>query len=586
MKERRRPGRLARLTSPSRGDLIAGLSVALILIPQSMAYAQLAGLPPVQGLYAAATAPILAAFAGSSPYLQTGPVAMTSLLTLGALAPLTPAGSTEFVAYAAVLAVVVGVLRLLLGVLRAGAFAYLLSESAINGFLFGGALLIVASQVPSLVEVASASASPLSAAAESLSQPFAWQLAALGLGLATVAFLVLGRRLGPLFPAVPLVAIAGLLVGGLTGYPGELVGEIPTGLPPLTLDLAWSALPQLLLPGVVIAVVGFAEPVAIARRFAAEDRQRWNPDLELIGQGLANVAAGFGGGYPTGGSLSRSSLNRSAGATSRWSGAITGLLVLAALPVADVLSTLPSAVLAGLVITAALPMLDPRVFSRQWRLSRPQAGIAVATLVATLAFAPRIERGVLVGVGLAIAVHLWRELRLHLRTELADDGTLHVRPQGVLYYASAPALQDRLVDIVARHSEARRMVLHLNELGRIDLSGMLTIRAVLDDLSLPATITDVPEHGRRLVRRVLPDSYLVPDQADGTPTSPESSSDDTETLTGDRAGCGSAERAEDEHRRKLVRRSPSTDARHMEGTAPAEEPVDQQEGGRRHGLPS
>ncbi len=505
------------MTLPSRGDLIAGLTVALILVPQGMAYAQLAGLPPVHGLYAAAVAPVLGAIAGSSPYLQTGPVAMTSLLTLGALAPLAPEGSAQFVAYAAVLAVVVGVVRLLLGLLRAGAFAYLLSEPAINGFLVAGAILIVASQVPALVDVTSAAANPMDAAATAMADPSAWQLAAVALGLATVLFLVLARRLGPLFPAAPLVAVVGLLVGGLTAYPGELVGDIPTGLPPVTLDLVWSALPQLLVPGAVIAIVGFAEPVAIARRFAAEDRQRWDPNRELVGQGLANLAAGFAGGYPTGGSLSRSSLNRAAGATTRWSGAITGLLVLAALPVADVLSPLPRAVLAGLVIAAALPLIDPRVFTRQWRLSPLQAGVAIATFLATLAFAPRVERGVLVGVGLAVAVHLWRELRLHVPAELTGDGTLHVRPQGVLYYASAPALQDRLVDVVARHPAARRLVLHLNELGRIDLSGMLTIRAVLDDLHLPVTVADVPQHSRRLVSRVLPENCLAPD-ADGTST--------------------------------------------------------------------
>lgn len=511
-------GTLRRLRPPppSRGDLVAGLSVALILVPQGMAYAQLAGLPPIQGLYAAAAAPILAAFAGSSPYLQTGPVAMTSLLTLGALAPLAPEGSPEFVAYAALLAVVVGVARLALGLLRGGAFAYLLSEPAINGFLAGGAILIVASQVPPLVDVAAGSANPLGAAAAALAQPSAWELATLGLGLGTVFFLVLGRRFGPLFPAVPLVAVAGLLVGGLTGYSGELVGDIPTGLPPVTLDLVWSALPQLLVPGIVIAIVGFAEPVAIARRFAAEDRQRWDPNRELVGQGLGNLAAGFAAGYPTGGSLSRSSLNRAAGATTRWSGAITGLLVLAVLPVADVLSPLPRAVLAGLVIAAAVPLLDPRVFTRQWRLSPLQVGVAVATFLATLAFAPRIERGVLVGVGLAIAVHLWRELRVHVTTDLTADGTLHVRPQGVLYYASAPALQDSLVNLVACHPDARRIVLHLNELGRIDLSGMLTIRAVLNDLQLPVTVADVPQHGHRLVARVLPEASVTSDRDDGT----------------------------------------------------------------------
>lgn len=499
---------------------MAGVSVALILIPQGMAYAQLAGLPPVHGLYAAAAAPIFASIVGSSPYLQTGPVAMTSLLTLGALAPLAPQGSEQFIAYAALLAIVVGAVRLLLGLLRAGAFAYLLSESAINGFLFGGAILIVASQVAPLVDARSGSTNPLASAAAALAEPLAWEWAALGLGLLTTLCVVLGRHLGAAFPSVPVVALGGLLIGGLTSYPGELVGSIPTGLPPVTLDLIWPALPHLLLPGAVIAVVGFAEPAAIARRFAAQDRQRWDPNRELVGQGLANLAAGVAGGYPAGGSLSRSSLNRAAGARTRWSGAVTGFTVLAALPVADILSGLPRAALAGLVVAAALPLLDPRVFTRQWRLSRPQAAVAAATFLATLASAPRIERGVLVGVGLAIAVHLWRELRLNVTADTTADGTLHVRPQGVLYYASAPALQDRLVDITARHPDAQRVVLHLNELGRIDLSGMLTLRAVLDDLSLPVSVADVPQHGRRLVARVLLQGRVTYD-GDGTVDVPD-----------------------------------------------------------------
>jgi SulP family sulfate permease len=503
--------------------VVAGVSVALILVPQSLAYAQLAGLPPVHGLYAAAAAPVLAALAGSSPYLQTGPVAMTSLLTLGALSPLAATGSADFVAYAAVLAVVVGCVRVVLALLRAGAFAYLLSEPALHGFTVAGALLIVASQVPPLLDSPASSDNPLVSAGAALASPDRWEPTAVALGLTTVLLLVLARRAGPLFPGVPLVAGAGLLVGGLTGYPGELVGSIPTGLPAVDVGLAWSALPQLLLPGTVIAVIGFAEAVAIARRYAGEERQRWEPNRELLGQGLANVASGFAGGYPTGGSLSRSALNRAAGATTRWSGALTGLLVLCALPVADVLAPLPRSVLAALVVAATLSLLDVRVFARQWRLSPLQACVAGATSVATLASAPRIERGVMVGVVLAVAVHLWRELRLDVETRLVDGRVLHVWPQGVLYYASAPALQDRIVDAVAQHPDATELVLHLNGLGRIDLSGMLAIRALLSDtVPIPVTIADVPAHGRRLVSRVLPGECLSP-RGGGRGTSPPTS---------------------------------------------------------------
>lgn len=511
-----------RLRGPSRGDAVAGVSVALILVPQSLAYAQLAGLPPVHGLYAAAAAPVLAAVAGSSPYLQTGPVAMTSLLTLGALSPLAATGSAEFVAYAAVLAVVVGCVRVVLALLRAGAFAYLLSEPALHGFTVAGALLIVASQVPPLLDRPASSTNPLLSAGSALGSPDRWEPAAVALGLTTVLLLVLARRAGPLFPGVPLVAGAGLFVGGLTAYPGELVGAIPTGFPPLDVHLMWSALPQLLLPGVVIAVIGFAEAVAIARRYAGEERQRWDPNRELLGQGLANVAAGFAGGYPTGGSLSRSALNRAAGASTRWSGALTGLLVLCALPVADVLAPLPRSVLAALVVAATLSLLDVRVFARHWRLSPLQACVAGATFLATLGFAPRIERGVMVGVGLAIVVHLWRELRLDLEVELVDGRVLHLWPQGVLYYASAPSLQDRVVDVVARHPDAEELVLHLSGLGRIDLSGMLAVRALLSDtVDIPVHVADVPAHGQRLMTRVLPLDCFTPPAGDPGPAPDE-----------------------------------------------------------------
>lgn len=499
---------------PSRGDVLAGLSVALLLIPQSMAYAQLAGLPPVQGLYAAAAAPLLAALAGSSPYLQTGPVAMTSLLTLGALSPLAAAGSAEFVAYAAALALVVGAVRVVLGALRAGAFAYLLSEPAISGFTVAGALLIVASQVPAVVDLPATSVNPFAAAVDAIGDLDRWHPVAAVVGLMTVVVLVLARRAGPLFPAVPLVAAVGLGIGGLTAYSGAVVGPIPSALPTLELDLRWSALPSLLVPGAVIAVIGFAEAVAIARRYAAQERQRWDPNRELLGQGLANLASGAFGGYPTGGSLSRSAQNKAAGATSRWSGALTGLFVLCALPVAGVLEPLPRAVLAGLVIAATLSLIDVRPFLASWRLSPLQAGIAMATFVATLAFAPRIERGVLVGVGLAVAVHLWRELPLHVRAELADGDVLHLWPQGVLYYASAPALQDRVIDALADHPETRALVLHLSGLGRIDLSGMLAVRALLTEaFGVPVTIADVPAHGERLVARVLPAGCVRPEPA-------------------------------------------------------------------------
>lgn len=492
---------------PTRGDLIAGVSVALVLVPQALAYAELAGVPPVHGLYAAAAAPIAAAFLGSSPYLQTGPVALTSLLTFGALAPIVPQGSAAFVSHAALLALLVGVVRLLLGLLRWGAVAYLMSLPVVTGFTAAAAILIVASQVPSLLGADADALSPAVAAAQVVLRPQDWQPATILIGLATFAVVVLGRKISVVFPWMLVVTVAGLLasVFGLVQVP--VVGAIPSGLPVITLALPWHAVPDLAIAAVVIAVVGFAEPASIARKYAAADRRPWNPHLEFVGQGLANIGAGLVGGYPAGGSFSRSALNRLAGARTRWSGAVTGLVVLGVLPFVHVLSGLPKAILAGLVIVAAISLVEVSAFRDYWHHSRAQFLVAVPTFVATLVSAPRVERGLLLGVVLAMAVHLWRESRLDVDS-WRDGDILHVRPQGVLYFGSAPELETRLRALLAAHPDARRISIDLHRLGRLDLTGLYVLRGVADqirDSGAEVEFASVPPHARERATAVLGD---------------------------------------------------------------------------------
>ena len=217
--------------------------MAILLVPQSLAYARLAGMPPYIGLYAAALPPLAAAFFASSPYLQTGPVALTSLLTFGALSTLAPPGSPEYVQLGGLLAVVVGVTRVGIGFFKAGDVAFLMSE-------------------PVGVEV---DGGVLGSAAATLGQAGSWELEAMGLSALTLLLIVGGRRLHPLVPGVPLAAAAGIVATLLLGYPGSVMGEIPARLPPITLDLPWRQLPRIALAGVVIAFVGFAEAASIAR---------------------------------------------------------------------------------------------------------------------------------------------------------------------------------------------------------------------------------------------------------------------------------------------------------------------------------
>jgi SulP family sulfate permease len=474
-------------------------------VPQSLAYAELAGTPAVHGLYTAAVATIAAGLIGSSPYLQTGPVALTSLLTFGALAPLAEAGTQDFAVHAALLALVVGAVRLLLGLLRWGVVAYLMSQPVVSAFTAAAAILIISSQLPGLLDVRTDDANPLVAAGTALGDPGGWGVVSVAIGLGTVAVVVGGRRLGPRFPGALVATAAALGLSALGWVTVTEVGDIPDGFPPLSSGLPWGTFGSLVVPGAVIALVGFAEPASIARRYAAEDRTPWDADREFVGQGLANIAAGAFSGYPAGGSFSRSALNRLSGARTRWSGVVTGLAVLAVMPVASVLGSLPRAALAGLVVAAVVTLVDFRPFVEAWRASRPQFLVAVPTFVATLAFAPRVERGVLVGVALSLAVHLWRELRLELDVWTTED-TLHVRPQGVLYFASAPSLETRVMTLMAEGPDLRHVVVHLDRLGRLDLTGALVLRSLVEDMQrahADVVIEGTQPQARRLVDAVL-----------------------------------------------------------------------------------
>lgn len=486
----------------SRADVIAGFSVALVLIPQSMAYAELAGLPPHHGLYAAGLPLIAAAFLASSPYMQTGPVALTGLLTLGALTPLAPVGTEEYARLAALLALIVGVARLLVGLLKAGWLVYLMSHSMMTGFLSAAAILIFSSQVPgALGGSAPGDLSVLPRALYALTHPGEWEAVSIGLTVFTFATIVGAARIHPLVPGVLIAATCGLGFSLITGYAGNTVGDIPSGLPPLTVDLPWEMLPALVLPGLVISVIGFAEGVSIARVFASEDRQHWDADREFLSKGMANVVAGMMAGLPVGGSLSRTSLNRLAGAQSRWSGLVTGVAVLGFLPFAPVLTALPRAVLSGIVITAIWKLIRPQDILRIWRVSPAQAAVASVTFVATLTMAPHIDRAILLGIALSAAVHLWRELTPSV-VSTREGETLTVDVSGVLWFGSAAALEDALFQQLADEEDVQRVVLRCSGLGRIDLSGAKVLSEMVEHARrarIEMTVSDVPPHARRIL---------------------------------------------------------------------------------------
>ncbi|MEH6558800.1 MAG: SulP family inorganic anion transporter [Oceanicoccus sp.] len=493
---------------PSLRDFVAALSVALILVPQSIAYADLAGLPPVQGLFAATLPLIVAAIFGCSPWLQTGPVAMTSILTLGALSAISTPFTSEYVGMAALLALIVGITRVLIGLVKAGHLVYLMSQPVLNGFTTAAALVILTTQAPAFFGVEAASGNFFSRLTDVLMQPELWSIPGMVFGGVALLVIVASKRLHVLFPGVLVAVVAGIVFQSIYDCDCKTVGSFPTDFPSFSFVLPWPRFGELLIPGIMIALVGFAEPAAIARTLAASSRRPWSASKEFIGQGAANIAAGVIGAFPVGGSFSRTMVSHSAGATSRWSGALTGIIVLAFLPVANLMSTLPQPVLAAIIISAVYPLIKFGPMIQLARTSRAQAMIAWTTFLLTLLLSPRIDLALLLGMGMGVVVHLWREMRINVSHSYTEH-TLWLEPVGVLFFGSAQGLDETLVDELSKHPEAKELILDLRRLGRIDYTGALVIHRIALEAEQAGLVVKVipgqPPQGERLLKRVFGD---------------------------------------------------------------------------------
>lgn len=474
------PG-LTTMPKPTMGDVVAGISVALVALPQSLAYAEIAGMPPQYGLFASAVPPILAALFVSSRYLQTGPVALTALLTFGALEPLAEPASAGYIALAAALALLVGVFRVLFGLLRLGGLAYLLSEPVLTGFTTGAAVLILSSQLPRMLDVTPEGDGVLADAFDALMSPGEWELAAIGFALMTLVFMFGGRKLHALFPGVLVAVIVGIVISAAAGYSGSTVGELDGGFVSLNVDFPWDRIGDLVVPALVIALVGFAEPSSIARTFAAQEREPWDANREMVSQGVANIAAAFSGAFPVGGSFSRSSLNKLAGASSAWAGAITGAFVLLALPLTPLLEDLPGAILGAIVLGAVIKLVRLDALFELARVNWVQALVGLGTFAATLVSAPRVERGVLVGVGLALFAHLYRELKV-ASPFVRVENTLTIAPEGVLWFATVSGLERQIRAHSAQFEELERVVLDLAGVGRLDYTAAAALRRIVEEM--------------------------------------------------------------------------------------------------------
>jgi SulP family sulfate permease len=421
-----------------RADLIAGITVALVLIPQSMAYAQLAGLPPYYGLYAAFLPGILAALWGSSKQLATGPVAVVSLLTATALTPFAQTGTDQFVVLAILLAFLVGLIQLALGAFRLGVVVNFLSHPVIVGFTNAAALIIGLSQLNKIFGVpmprSGHFATDIWAVVQALEHT---HLPTLVMGVVAFAIMWGMKKYTPRLPGVLVaVALATLASWGLDfpGLGGKVVGDIPAGLPSLalpTLDPQMAL--DLLASAVVISLLGFMEAISIAKAMAAKTKDRIDPNQELIGQGIANILGSLSQSYPVSGSFSRSAVNLNAGARTGMSSVFAGIVVLITLLfLTPLLYFLPQSVLAAVIMLAVVGLINFKAIRHAWEAHPHDGAAAIVTFVATLAFAPHLDNGILAGAGLAVGLFLYRTMKPRVALlGRYPDGTLrdlHVHP--------------------------------------------------------------------------------------------------------------------------------------------------------------
>ncbi|MDA8586513.1 sulfate permease [Rhodobacteraceae bacterium] len=511
-------------------DMIAAVIVTIMLIPQSLAYALLAGLPPEAGIYASIAPIVLYAIFGTSKALAVGPVAVVSLLTATAIGQVAEAGTAGYGVAALTLAGLSGAFLVLLGVFRLGFLANFLSHPVIAGFITASGILIATSQLKHILGVSAhghTMPEMLGAIFAHLDQ-INWITVVIGLSATGFLFWVRGnlkallKRLGTgplltdlLAKAGPVAAVVTttLIVWafGLDGMGVKIVGDVPQSLPPFTVPgLSPDLIRSLLVPAILISVIGFVESISIAQTLAAKKRQRIDPDQELIGLGAANLGAAFTGGFPVTGGFSRSVVNFDAGAETPAAGIYTAIgLAIAALALTPLVYYLPNATLAATIIVAVLSLVDFSILKKTWGYARADFTAVAATILLTLVLG--VEVGVASGVATSILLHLYKTSRPHVAEVGLVPGTQHFRnvkrhavetnPQVLtlrvdesLYFVNARFLEDLVQSRVTTGCDIKDVVLMFSAVNEVDFSALESLEAInlrLTDMGVGLHLSEV-----------------------------------------------------------------------------------------------
>jgi len=486
------------------GDLSAGLTTAVMLIPQGMGYAMLAGLPPIYGLYASTVPLVIYALFGTSRQLAVGPVAMVSLLSAAGVGALAQAGTSEFVSLAILLALVVGAIQVAMGVFRVGFVVNFLSHPVISGFTSAAALIIGFSQLKHLLGVPIPRSHHvheiLIKAAEQISSV---HVSTVVIGASSVVALMLMKRYSPRFPrALAVVVVSSLAVWllGLDSGGVSIVGKVPAGLPSLTLPkLDWAAMSSLLPVALTIALVGFMESIAVAKKYARINGYEVDANSELVGLGMANVLGGFFQGYAVTGGFSRTAVNAQAGARTPIAAIVTASVVaLTLLFLTPLFYFLPNAVLAAIIMTAVFGLIDVKEMRHLWHVKKTDFAMLAITFLSTLSLG--IEQGIIVGVVASIGVIVVRTTRPHVAvlgrlpgTDVYRNvkrfpeaeitpGVLAIRLDAQFYFGNVNFLKEVLSDLEHGARETiKAVVIDASGINQLDSSAEMALRDILED---------------------------------------------------------------------------------------------------------
>ena len=526
-----------------RADMIAGLTVALVLIPQSMAYATLAGLPEVYGLYIAFVPVFVAALWGSSRQLGTGPVAVVSTMTATMLTPVViPMLGTEYtqeeylalyIPTAMFLTLLVGLFQFSLGLFRLGAIVNFLSHPVIVGFTNAAALFIGLTQVSKIfgVEMPGGASDHfltvrILGVIENLGDTHPETLA---MGIAAFAIMIGLKKYAPKIPGVLVAVVLTTGVSYAIGFEkmgGKVVGTIPEGLPGFAMPaFNLEAFSHLFIGAIIIAMVGFMEAISIAKAMAAKSKDRIDPNQELIGQGLGNIFGSFFQSYPASGSFSRSAVNFNAGAKTGFSSVVTAIIVVVTLLfLTPLLYHLPKATLAAVVIMAVFGLINFKAVKHIWIVNKHDGIAAMVTFVATIASAPKLDHGIIIGAVLAITLYLYRTMQprvavlgrykdgtlrdIEINKDLpTDENIIAVRFDGSLYFANVSYFEDTMLKAVSTYPDAKYLLVVGDAINQIDASGEEVLHHLVERLQ-GNNMTVVFSGLKRQILLVMKDSGL------------------------------------------------------------------------------